>query len=151
LYLKSVASERKANEQSSLMTLNMANEANLQGNRMLGVLIAQEAMKNVSPKMEKYNKLEAQYENILNNSLITLPFSNQFILATESETEAFGISSDSEWLISSGSFNNAIIWNLENGILTDPDDYTNKKPAEILKDITDTISEKNKKYYKNIK
>ena len=115
LYLKSVVSERKANEQSSLMTLNMANEANLQGNRMLGVLIAQEAMKNVSPKMEKYNKLKAQYENILNNSLITLPFSNQFILATESETEAFGISSDSKWLISSGSFNNAIIWNLENG------------------------------------
>ena len=115
LYLKSVASERKANEQSSLMTLNMANEANLQGDRILGVLIAQEAMKNVSPKMEKYNKLKAQYENILNNSLITLPFSNQFILATESETEAFGISSDSKWLISSGSFNNAIIWNLENG------------------------------------
>ena len=115
LYLKSVASERKANEQSSLMTLNMANEANLQGDRILGVLIAQEAMKNVSPKMEKYNKLKAQYENVLNNSLITLPFSNQFILATESETEAFGISSDSKWLISSGSFNNAIIWNLENG------------------------------------
>ena len=115
LYLKSVASERKANEQSSLMTLNMANEANLQGDRILGVLIAQEAMKNVSPKMEKYNKLKAQYENILNNSLITLPFSNQFILATESEIEAFGISSDSKWLISSGSFNNAIIWNLENG------------------------------------
>ena len=115
LYLKSVVSERKANEQSSLMTLNMANEANLQGDRILGVLIAQEAMKNVSPKMEKYNKLKAQYENILNNSLITLPFSNQFILATESETEAFGISSDSKWLISSGSFNNAIIWNLENG------------------------------------
>ena len=115
LYLKSVASERKANEQTSLMTLNMANEANLQGNRILGVLIAQEAMKNVSPKMEKYNKLKAQYENVLNNSLITLPFSNQFILATESETEAFGISSDSKWLISSGSFNNAIIWNLENG------------------------------------
>ena len=115
LYLKSVVSERKANEQSSLMTLNMANEANLQGNRMLGVLIAQEAMKNVSPKMEKYNKLEAQYENILNNSLITLPFSNQFILPTESETASFGISSDSKWLISSGSFNNAIIWDLENG------------------------------------
>ena len=115
LYLKSVTSERKANEQTSLMTLNMANEANLQGDRILGVLIAQEAMKNVSPKMEKYNKLKAQYENILNNSLITLPFSNQFILATESETEAFGISSDSKWLISSGSFNNAIIWNLENG------------------------------------
>lgn len=115
LYLKSVASERKANEQSSLMTLNMANEANLQGDRILGVLIAQEAMKNVSPKMGKYNKLKAQYENILNNSLITLPFSNQFILATESETEAFGISSDSKWLISSSSFNNAIIWNLENG------------------------------------
>lgn len=115
LYLKSVASERKANEQSSLMTLNMANEANLQGNRMLGVLIAQEAMKNVSPKMEKYNKLEAQYENILNNSLITLPFSNQFILPTESEAASFGISSDSKWLISSGSFNNAIIWDLENG------------------------------------
>ena len=115
LYLKSVASERKANEQSSLMTLNMANEANLQGDRILGVLIAQEAMKNVSPKMEKYNKLKAQYENVLNNSLITLPFSNQFILAIESETEAFGISSDSKWLISSGSFNNAIIWSLENG------------------------------------
>ena len=115
LYLKSVTSERKANEQTSLMTLNMANEANLQGDRILGVLIAQEAMKNVSPKMEKYNKLKAQYENVLNNSLITLPFSNQFILATESETEAFGISSDSKWLISSGSFNNAIIWNLENG------------------------------------
>ncbi len=115
LYLKSVASERKANEQSSLMTLNMANEANLQGNRILGVLIAQEAMKNVSPKMEKYNKLEAQYENILNNSLITLPFSNQFILPTESETASFGISSDSKWLISSGSFNNAIIWDLDNG------------------------------------
>ena len=115
LYLKSVVSERKANEQSSLMTLNMANEANLQGNRMLGVLIAQEAMKNVSPKMEKYNKLEAQYENILNNSLITLPFSNQFILPTESETASFGISSDSKWLISSGSFNNAIIWDLDNG------------------------------------
>ena len=98
LYLKSVASERKANEQSSLMTLNMANEANLQGNRMLGVLIAQEAMKNVFPKMEKYNKLKAQYENILNNSLITLPFSNQFILPTESETASFGISSDSKWL-----------------------------------------------------
>ena len=115
LYLKSVVSERKANEQSSLMTLNMANEANLQGNRMLGVLIAQEAMKNISPKMEKYNKLEAQYENILNNSLITLPFSNQFILPTESETASFGISSDSKWLISSGSFNNAIIWDLDNG------------------------------------
>ena len=115
LYLKSVASERKANEQSSLMTLNMANEANLQGDRILGVLIAQEAMKNVSPKMEKYNKLEAQYENILNNSLITLPFSNQFILPTESETASFGISSDSKWLISSGSFNNAIIWDLDNG------------------------------------
>ena len=115
LYLKSVASERKANEQSSLMTLNMANEANLQGNRMLGVLIAQEAMKNVSPKMEKYNKLGAQYENILNNSLITLPFSNQFILPTESETASFGISSDSKWLISSGSSNNAIIWDLDNG------------------------------------
>ena len=115
LYLKSVASERKANEQSSLMTLNMANEANLQGNRMLGVLIAQETMKNVSPKMEKYNKLEAQYENILNNSLITLPFSNQFILPTESETASFGISSDSKWLISSSSFNNAIIWDLDNG------------------------------------
>ena len=115
LYLKSVASERKANEQTSLMTLNMANEANLQGNRILGVLIAQEAMKNVSPKMEKYNKLEAQYENILNNSLITLPFSNQFILPTESETASFGISSDSKWLISSGSFNNAIIWDLDNG------------------------------------
>jgi len=115
LYLKSVASERKANEQTSLMTLNMANEANIQGDRILGILIAQEAMKNVSPKMEKYNKLKAQYENVLNNSLITLPFSNQFILATESETEAFGISSDSKWLISSGSFNNAIIWNLENG------------------------------------
>ena len=115
LYLKSVTSERKANEQTSLMTLNMANEANLQGDRILGILIAQEAMKNVSPKMEKYNKLKAQYENVLNNSLITLPFSNQFILATESETEAFGISSDSKWLISSGSFNNAIIWNLENG------------------------------------
>ena len=115
LYLKSVASERKANEQSSLMTLNMANEANLQGNRILGVLIAQEAMKNVSPKMEKYNKLEAQYENILNNSLITLPFSNQFILPTESETASFGVSSDSKWLISSGSFNDAIIWDLENG------------------------------------
>lgn len=115
LYLKSVASERKANEQSSLMTLNMANEANLQGNRILGVLIAQEAMKNVSPKMEKYNKLEAQYENILNNSLITLPFSNQFILPTESETASFGISSDSKWLISSSSFNNAIIWDLDNG------------------------------------
>ena len=115
LYLKSVVSERKANEQSSLMTLNMANEANLQGNRMLGVLIAQEAMKNVSPKMEKYNKLEAQYENILNNSLITLPFSNQFILPTESETASFGISLDSKWLISSGSFNNAIIWDLDNG------------------------------------
>ena len=115
LYLKSVASERKANEQSSLMTLNMANEANLQGNRMLGVLIAQEAMKNVSPKMEKYNKLEAQYKNILNNSLITLPFSNQFILPTESEAASFGISSDSKWLISSGSFYNAIIWDLENG------------------------------------
>ncbi|WP_338970410.1 TIR domain-containing protein [Fusobacterium vincentii] len=115
LYLKSVVSERKANEQSSLMTLNMANEANLQGNRMLGVLIAEEAMKNVSPKMEKYNKLEAQYENILNNSLITLPFSNQFILPTESETASFGISSDSKWLISSGSFNNAIIWDLDNG------------------------------------
>ena len=115
LYLKSVVSERKANEQSSLMTLNMANEANLQGNRMLGVLIAQEAMKNVSPKMEKYNKLEAQYENILNDSLITLPFSNQFILPTESETVSFGISSDSKWLISSGSFNNAIIWDLDNG------------------------------------
>ncbi len=115
LYLKSVASERKANEQSSLMTLNMANEANLQGNRILGVLIAQEAMKNVSPKMEKYNKLEAQYENILNNSLITLPFSNQFILPTESEAASFGISSDSKWLISSGSFYNAIIWDLENG------------------------------------
>ena len=115
LYLKSVVSERKANEQSSLMTLNMANEANLQGNRILGVLIAQEAMKNVSPKMEKYNKLEAQYENILNNSLITLPFSNQFILPTESETASFGISSDSKWLISSGSFNNAIIWDLDNG------------------------------------
>ena len=115
LYLKSVASERKATEQSSLMTLNMANEANLQGNRILGVLIAQEAMKNVSPKMEKYNKLEAQYENILNNSLITLPFSNQFILPTESETVSFGVSSDSKWLISSGSFNDAIIWDLENG------------------------------------
>jgi len=115
LYLKSVASERKANEQTSLMTLNMANEANVQGDRMLGILIAQEAMKNVSPKMEKYNKLKAQYENILNNSLITLPFSNQFILTTESETEAFGISSDSKWLMSSGSFNKAIIWNLENG------------------------------------
>lgn len=115
LYLKSVASERKANEQSSLMTLNMANEANLQGNRILGVLIAQEAMKKASPKMEKYNKLKAQYENILNNSLITLPFSNQFILPTESETVSFGISSDSKWLISSGSFNDAIIWNLENG------------------------------------
>ena len=115
LYLKSVTSERKANEQTSLMTLNMANEANLQGDRILGVLIAQEAMKNVSPKMEKYNKLKAQYENVLNNSLITLPFSNQFILATESETEAFGISSDSKWLISSGSFNNAIIWSLEHG------------------------------------
>jgi len=115
LYLKSVASERKANEQTSLMTLNMANEANIQGDRILGILIAQEAMKNVSPKMEKYNKLKAQYENVLNNSLITLPFSNQFILATESETEAFGISSDSKWLMSSGSFNNAIIWNLENG------------------------------------
>ena len=115
LYLKSVASERKANEQSSLMTLNMANEANLQGDRILGVLIAQEAMKNVSPKMEKYNKLKAQYENILNNSLITLPFSNQFILPTESETASFGISSDSKWLISSGSFNNAIIWDLDNG------------------------------------
>ena len=115
LYLKSVASERKANEQTSLMTLNMANEANVQGDRMLGILIAQEVMKNVSPKMEKYNKLKAQYENILNNSLITLPFSNQFILTTESETEAFGISSDSKWLMSSGSFNKAIIWNLENG------------------------------------
>ena len=115
LYLKSVASERKANEQSSLMTLNMANEANLQGDRILGVLIAQEAMKNVSPKMEKYNKLKAQYENVSNNSLITLPFSNQFILPTESETASFGISSDSKWLISSGSFNNAIIWDLDNG------------------------------------
>ena len=72
-------------------------------------------MKNVSPKMEKYNKLEAQYENILNDSLITLPFSNQFILPIESETVSFGISSDSKWLISSSSFNNAIIWDLENG------------------------------------
>lgn len=47
--------------------------------------------------------------------MITLPFSNQFILPTESETVSFGISSDSKWLISSGSFNDAIIWDLDNG------------------------------------
>lgn len=115
LYLKSVVSERKANEQSALMTLNMANDANSQGNRALAMLIAKEAMKNSTSKMDQYDKLVAQYTNILNNSLITLPFSNEFILPTESETAAFSISSDSKTLVSPGSFNNANIWNLENG------------------------------------
>ena len=50
LYIKSVISDRKANEQSSLMTLNIASSINKGGDRFLSLLIAQEAMKSTNSK-----------------------------------------------------------------------------------------------------
>lgn len=117
LYIKSVISERKANEQSSLMTLNMADTSNKDGNRFLSLLIAQEAMKKVNPKMEQYSKIMAQYTRVLNESLLALPYSSEFIFPTRTQYSFFAIGKDSKWVITNGNLNNAHIHSLENGAI----------------------------------
>lgn len=123
LYIKSIISERKANEQSSLMTLNMADNANEEGNRLLSLLISEEALKNISPKMKQYNKIMAQYERVLNDSLLALPYSSQFMFNTESQYSFFALSSDGKWIVSNGPLNSALVFSLENGVLLKSIDF----------------------------
>ena len=115
LYIKSVISERKANEQSSLMTLNMADSANEDGNRFLSLLISGEAMKRVTPKMDQYNKIMAQYMRVLNDALFALPYSNEFTFNTQTQYSFFAMSKDGKWLVSNGNLNDAHVFSLENG------------------------------------
>ncbi len=115
LYIKSVISERKANEQSSLMTLNMADTSNEEGNRFLSLLIAREAMRKVNPKMDQYDKIMAQYTRVLNDSLLALPYSSEFIFPTNTQYSFFAVSKDSRWIIANGNLNNAHVYSLENG------------------------------------
>ena len=115
LYFKAVAAQRQATQQTSMMTLKAADQANLEGDRSFAMLISKEAISNAEPEMNSYNELMANYTRILNDALLTPKYSTLQVLKTDSETPFYDIAKGENWLISGSELNTANIWNINNG------------------------------------
>lgn len=114
LYFKAVEAEREATSQTSMMTLKVADQANLDGDRAFALLVSEEAMKAVDPRMANYDELNANYSRILNDALLSPKYSTQMVLNTDSEAPFYDVSRDGEYLVSGGELNTAIVWDLKN-------------------------------------
>ena len=115
MYFKAVAAEREATQQTSMMILKAADQANQIGDRGFALLVSEEAMSKTSPEMNSYSELVANYNRILNDALLSPEYSTQQVLKTDSETPFYDVSIEGGWLVSGGELNTAKIWNISNG------------------------------------
>lgn len=115
MYFKAVAAEREATQQTSMMILKAADQANQIGDRGFALLVSEEAMSKTSPEMNSYSELVVNYNRILNDALLSPEYSTQQVLKTDSETPFYDVSIEGGWLVSGGELNTAKIWTISNG------------------------------------
>lgn len=115
MFIRAIKSERNAVSQISMMTLKSADQANNDGNRAYALLIANEAMKSADERMENYSELRANYERILNDSLLSNKYSTQLVIKTGNSSPFYDISNDSRFIVSSDQENSASIWSTRSG------------------------------------
>lgn len=115
LYFKSVASERKALQQTSMLTLKSADQKVNDGDRTLGLLIANHAMDNIVEDMDDYEKLNANYIRILNDALVIPNYSTIQKIDLSTTTLFYAFSEKLSYIVVPGNLNELNIYNIKNG------------------------------------
>lgn len=117
LYFQAERAKQTATQQTSMMVLKSADTAISEGNRAFSLLVSKEAMKNITPDMENYNQLEANYTRILNDALLSPKFSTMQLIDSDSTTPRFSVSNKRGYLITGGELSTGNIWDISNGEL----------------------------------
>lgn len=117
LYFQAERAKQTATQQTSMMVLKSADTAISEGNRAFSLLVSKEAMKNITPDMENYNQLEANYTRILNDALLSPKFSTMQVIDSDSTTPRFSVSNKRGYLITGGELSTGNIWDISNGEL----------------------------------
>lgn len=117
LYFKSVASERKALQQTSMLTLKSADQKVSEGDRTLGLLIANHAMTNIDEDMDDYEKLNANFIRILNDALVIPNYSTIQKIDLSTTTLFYTFSENLGYIVVPGNLNELNIYNIKNGEL----------------------------------
>lgn len=117
LYFKSVASERKALQQTSMLTLKSADQKVSDGDRSLGLLIANHAMENIVEDMDDYEKLSANFTRILNDALVIPDYSTIQKIDLSTNSLFYAFSENLGYIVVPGNLNDLNIYNIKNGEL----------------------------------
>ncbi len=117
LYFKSVASERKALQQTSMLTLKSADQKVSEGDRTLGLLIANHAMEHVDENMDDYEKLNANFIRILNDALVIPNYSTIQKIDLSTKSLFYAFSEKMGHIVVPGNINELNIYHIENGEL----------------------------------
>lgn len=114
LYFRATEAELQSTQQSSLMTMSRAQEAAEGGDRMKAVLIGGLAMGDAREEMPAYERLHAQYIGVLNEALLTPPFSTTQVLNTGQTSPLFS-AGEKGHILTSGADNLALLWDGSTG------------------------------------
>lgn len=117
MYFKSVASEKKAIQQTSMLTLKSADQRVGEGDRTLGLLVAHEAMKDIKEDMTDYKKLEANYIRILNDALVSPDYSTIHKIDLSTSSLYYGLSQSLGYVLVPGDLNQLRVYKVSNGDL----------------------------------
>lgn len=114
LYFRATAAELQSTQQSSLMTMSRAQEAAEGGDRMKAALIGGLAMGDAREEMPAYERLRSQYTGVLNEALLTPPFSTTQVLNTGQTSPLFSAGEKGR-ILTSGADNLALLWDWNTG------------------------------------
>lgn len=115
LYFRAEEARRVATEQTALMTLNTADRANEEGDRLYAMLIADKAMEGADPRMDGIDRLEGNYHRILNDALLSPPYSSVYMLEPGADLALYTINDEKDRIITAGDTNNLLIYDMNNG------------------------------------
>lgn len=115
MFIRAVNSERTATSQIALMTLKTADQANKTGDRAYALLLSNEAMKNANKKMDNYKDLNANYERVLNDALLTDKYSSILMLKTGTSSPFFDLLKEGKYIVTNNQKNNLVIAEISTG------------------------------------
>lgn len=115
LYLESVRNEREAKAQTALVILQQASDAIEQGDRTYALKLGEVAMASVTDSMPQFSEIKARYHTVLNNGLLTLPFTPESILKTKSQYASYAVAEDDSVIYTPSEKREIVVWDTRSG------------------------------------
>ncbi|MFY9263745.1 MAG: TIR domain-containing protein [Actinomycetaceae bacterium] len=117
LFFAAQRAEREANDNAAQLLLDAAATSMDQGNRTYALAQGQVAMETINSSMDGYEASRSAYHGLLLEGLEYGPFTGVAQIDTGALTPYISLAANSEYVVTGGRGNTAVVWELQSGQL----------------------------------